>query len=100
MAGVNAYKDGVVARLYKGLQGLVKSRGPSRTSRARAGSSGRPPSRSAVHRYAGPARRARHRLLRAHRCPASRSTAAVITSEQALDAGLGARHASSCSAAA
>ncbi len=27
MAGVNKYKDGVVARLYKGLQGLVKSRG-------------------------------------------------------------------------
>jgi dihydrolipoamide dehydrogenase len=26
MKGVNAYKDGVVARLYKGLQGLVKSR--------------------------------------------------------------------------
>jgi dihydrolipoamide dehydrogenase len=26
MAGVNAYKDGVVNRLYKGLQGLVKSR--------------------------------------------------------------------------
>ena len=26
MAGVNKYKDGVVARLYKGLQGLVKSR--------------------------------------------------------------------------
>jgi dihydrolipoamide dehydrogenase len=26
MAGVNAYKDGVVARLHKGLQGLVKSR--------------------------------------------------------------------------
>lgn len=26
MAGVNAYKDGVVAGLYKGLQGLVKSR--------------------------------------------------------------------------
>jgi dihydrolipoamide dehydrogenase len=25
MAGVNTYKDGVVARLYKGLQGLVKS---------------------------------------------------------------------------
>src|SRR5215831_69453 len=23
MAGVNAYKDGVVARLYKGLQGLI-----------------------------------------------------------------------------
>ncbi len=27
MNGVNAYKDGVVSRLYKGLQGLVKSRG-------------------------------------------------------------------------
>ncbi|MEJ3658675.1 dihydrolipoyl dehydrogenase [Actinomycetes bacterium KLBMP 9759] len=26
MAGVNSYKDGVIARLYKGLQGLVKSR--------------------------------------------------------------------------
>jgi dihydrolipoamide dehydrogenase len=26
MAGVHAYKDGVVAKLYKGLQGLVKSR--------------------------------------------------------------------------
>ncbi len=26
MAGVNAYKDGVVARLYKGLQGLVTAR--------------------------------------------------------------------------
>ena len=27
MAGVNAYKDGVVGRLYKGLQGLVKAHG-------------------------------------------------------------------------
>ncbi len=27
MAGVNSYKDGVVSRLYKGLSGLVKSRG-------------------------------------------------------------------------
>jgi dihydrolipoamide dehydrogenase len=27
MAGVNAYKDGVVARLYKGLAGLIKGRG-------------------------------------------------------------------------
>ncbi|NYJ07616.1 dihydrolipoyl dehydrogenase [Petropleomorpha daqingensis] len=27
MDGVNAYKDGVVSRLYKGLQGLIKSRG-------------------------------------------------------------------------
>ncbi|MET0885905.1 MAG: dihydrolipoyl dehydrogenase, partial [Mycetocola sp.] len=27
MAGVNSYKDGVVSRLYKGLQGLIKHRG-------------------------------------------------------------------------
>ena len=27
MAGVNAYKDGVVSRLFKGLTGLIKSRG-------------------------------------------------------------------------
>lgn len=27
MAGVNAYKDGVVSRLFKGLSGLVKARG-------------------------------------------------------------------------
>jgi dihydrolipoamide dehydrogenase len=27
MAGVNSYKDGVITRLHKGLQGLVKSRG-------------------------------------------------------------------------
>ena len=27
MNGVNAYKDGVITKLYKGLQGLVKSRG-------------------------------------------------------------------------
>ncbi|EFQ83446.1 dihydrolipoyl dehydrogenase [Aeromicrobium marinum DSM 15272] len=27
MAGVNAYKDGIVERLYKGLQGLIKSGG-------------------------------------------------------------------------
>ena len=26
LAGVNTYKDGVVARLYKGLQGLIKGR--------------------------------------------------------------------------
>src|SRR6478752_9546898 len=27
MAGVNAYKDGVVSRLFKGLAGLIKGRG-------------------------------------------------------------------------
>ncbi|GAA1744759.1 dihydrolipoyl dehydrogenase [Luedemannella helvata] len=26
MAGVNAYKDGVISKMYKGLQGLIKSR--------------------------------------------------------------------------
>ena len=26
MTGVNSYKDGVVGKLYKGLQGLVKAR--------------------------------------------------------------------------
>jgi dihydrolipoamide dehydrogenase len=41
MAGVNAYKDGVVSKLYKGLQGLVKSRNIT-SSRARASSSPRP----------------------------------------------------------
>jgi dihydrolipoamide dehydrogenase len=29
MAGVNAYKDGVVSRLFKGLTGIIKSRGIS-----------------------------------------------------------------------
>src|SRR5918912_3313862 len=29
MGGVNKYKDGVVARMFKGLQGLVSSRGIS-----------------------------------------------------------------------
>ncbi|MGI8645829.1 MAG: dihydrolipoyl dehydrogenase [Nocardioides sp.] len=29
MAGVNAYKDGIVGRLFKGLTGLIKSRGIS-----------------------------------------------------------------------
>ena len=27
MPGVNAYNDGVVSRLYKGLTGLIKGRG-------------------------------------------------------------------------
>ena len=35
MPAVNTYKDGVVSRLYKGLTGLVKSRGDDLSSRAR-----------------------------------------------------------------
>ena len=35
MAGVNSYKDGVVTRLYRGLQGLIKSREHHRGRRRR-----------------------------------------------------------------
>ena len=74
MPGVNSYKDGVVSRLFKGLTGLIKSRGitviegegrltgPQQVTVGRHG----------VHRHA---RRAGLRLLLAGRCPASRSTA-------------------------
>jgi dihydrolipoamide dehydrogenase len=61
MAGVNAYKDGVVGRLYKGLQGLLKQRQdhhvPARASWSADHRRGRRP---ALHR---PQRRPRHRLL-------------------------------------
>ena len=53
MAGVNAYKDGVVSRLYKGLQGLVKARKITVRRRARAGWSRPTPSRSTAQRYTG-----------------------------------------------
>ena len=75
MAGVNAYKDGVIGRLYKGLQGLVKARkielveGEGRLVGRQHRRGRRPPVRRAQ-------RRARHRLLRQDRCPASRSAAA------------------------
>ena len=65
MAGVNTYKDGVVGRLYKGLQGLVKSRGityvegEGRLVVGHHGQVGGPD----VHRAQ---RRAGHRLLRPH----------------------------------
>ena len=75
MAGVNTYKDGVVARLYKGLQGLVKSRKHHRTSRARAGSSAPTAVEVDGTTLHGHARRAGHRLVRPRRCPAWRSTA-------------------------
>ena len=75
MSGVNAYKDGVVARLYKGLQGLAKAHKIELVEGA-----GRLVDRS--HRRGRrapgprPQRRARHRLLRRSRCPGSRSAAA------------------------
>ena len=78
------YKDGVVARLYKGLQGLVKSRkiqfveGEGRLVSPHRGAGRR-------HDVRGQARRAGDRLGRPRRCPASRSTATrVITSDHAL----------------
>ncbi len=75
MAGVNAYKDGVVARLYKGLQGLVSAARRSPTSRATGrlvGPNDGRGRRPAVHR---PQRRAGHRLVLEDACPAWRSTA-------------------------
>ena len=73
MAGVNAYKDGVVSRLYKGLTGLVKIARASRSSRARAGSPARRPAGRRSHasrRATSCSPRARSRS----RCPGSRST--------------------------
>ena len=74
MPAVNEYKDGVVARLYKGLQGLVKSRkityveGNGRLVGPTDGRGRRPALR-------GPARRARHRLRAQEPARAWRSTA-------------------------
>ena len=98
MAGVNAYKDGVVAKLYKGLQGLVKSRkiefvagdgrfeAPERRRRRR-----RP-----LRRRQG---RARHRQLRPH-APRPRDRRPGHHQQRGAPARRGARAASSCSAAA
>ena len=63
MSGVNAYKDGVVSRLHKGLQGLVKAatidyvEGAGRPRRPAHRRRRRPPPH-------GPQRRARDRQLR------------------------------------
>ena len=63
MSGVNRYKDGVIGRLYKGLQGLVKSRqidyveGEGRLVGRQHRRGGRSPAGRAP-------RRAGHRLLR------------------------------------
>ena len=76
MDGLNAYKDGVVSKLYKGLTGLVKSRkievvegsGP-------AGEPHQPAGRRPHDR--GPPRIARHRLGVQVHCRASASTASA-----------------------
>ena len=100
MAGVNAYKDGVVARLFKGLTGLIKGRGITVIE--------------GEGRLVGPThgRGRRHaRTTAAHvvlasgsypsRCPASRSTASgCITSEHALRLDRVPALGRSCSAAA
>ena len=71
MSGVNAYKDGVVGRLYKGLQGLVKVA----EDRARRGD--RPPRWPAHRRRRRPPLTGRNVVLAtgsyAKSCPASRS---------------------------
>ena len=84
MAGVNAYKDGVVARLYKGLQGLVGAAKITYVAGHRP--AGRPDHgrgrRPALHR---PQRRARHRVVLARRLPGLELDGErVITSEHAL----------------
>ena len=99
MAGVNAYKDGVVARLFKGLTGLIKG-AASPSSRARAGSTG--PHEVTVDgtSYAGKnvvlASGSYSRSLPGLDVDGER----VITSEHALRARPRARRRSSCSAAA
>ena len=64
MTAVNAYKDGVTARLFKGLQGLVKSRGITLVE-GRDASSGPTPSRSPASGTRHQ-RRARLRLIHPH----------------------------------
>ena len=82
MAGVNAYKDSVVGRLYKGLQGLVRSRGITHVEGA-----GRFVAPNAVEvdgrRYAG-----RHVVLAtgsyAKTLPGLEIGGRIMTSDQAL----------------
>ena len=99
MAGVNAYKDGVVARLFKGLTGLIKGRGitviegEGRLTGPHAGDRRR-------HVVLRQARRARLRLLlpvaarSRHRRRAGRSPPSTRCGST------GSRRRSSCSAAA
>jgi len=90
LKGVNAYKDGVVAQMYKGLQGLIKSRGITTVSGhgklvAPAGSGSTPAVEVGGTRYTG-----RHLVLAtgsyARSLPGLEIDGErVITSEHALD---------------
>ena len=97
---VNSYKDGVVGRLYKGLQGLVKSR----EHHARRGR--RPPDLADHGRRRGHAPTPPPRpscsppAPTPARLPGLEIGGRVITSDQALEPRLRARSRSSCSAAA
>ena len=100
MAGVNEYKDGVVTRLYKGLQGLVKGRKITYVEGEGRLVGARPRSRwtAALRR---PPRRAGHRLRTPRSLPGLEIDGErVITSDHALTPGPGARARRSCSAAA
>ena len=99
MSGVNTYKDGVVARLYKGLQGLVKAR--KITLRRGRGQARRPGHRRGRRRSATRAGTSCWPPARTRsRCPAWRSTAAGHHHRPRAQPGPRARVASSCSAAA
>ena len=85
MAGVNAYKDKVVDRLWKGLTGTVGQPQDRRRSRATAGWSRRPRSRWATACIEGSARGAGHRLGAAQPArPGTSTGSGVITSDHAL----------------
>ena len=99
MAGVNAYKDGVVSRLFKGLTGLVKCRGITVIEGA-----GRLTGPREVT-VDGTAHTGRHVVLAsgslpAHRCPASTSTASGCSPPSRPCASTACRPRWSCSAAA
>jgi dihydrolipoamide dehydrogenase len=82
MTGVNAYKDGVVARLYKGLQGLVRAAGITVVE-----GSGRVTSATSVE-VDGEQVTGRHLVLAtgssARTLPGIELSGRVLTSEQAL----------------
>jgi dihydrolipoamide dehydrogenase len=86
MAGVNSYKDGVVGRLYKGLQGLVSSRGITYVEGAGTFEAGEASGGTVVvdgHRYTGT-----HVVLAtgsyARSLPGLEIGGRIITSDQAM----------------
>ena len=75
MAGVNAYKDGVVAKTVQGPAGPGQGREGSPLSRARAGSSARPPVEVGGHAATPAATWCWPPVPTPARCPGWRSTA-------------------------